>query len=144
MHSNLSQTCFPEGIVQSHACGTAPFVPDVSGPIQNSCGSYKDGFDPETGCNKYKTLSPDDLWIEENGCDEIGDCRDGKFPDSGEPWTRWMFPATGFIPQENDGMKCSSASGVESFYGGDNLLIKGLMWLVILFVALKLFCGKCR
>lgn len=144
MHSNLSQTCFPYGIPNPHSCGDAPFVPDVSGPIQNSCKSYKNGFDPETGCNKYKTLSPDDLWIEEHGCDDIGDCRDGKFPASGEPWVRWMFPATGFVPQENDGMKCSGSS-IESFVGGgDNMVLKGIMWLVILYVALKVLCGKCR
>ena len=143
MHSNLYNTPFPEGIPNPHSCGTSPFVPDVSGKIQNSCGSYKAGFNPETGCNKYKPLKPDDLWIAEHGCDNIGDCRDGKFPDSGEPYTRWMFPATGFIPEENNGLKCGST--VESFgSGSSNCLLKGLMWLVILYVALKMFCGKCR
>lgn len=146
MHSNLAHTCFPEGIPNPHSCGTAPFVPDVSGPVQNSCGSYKDGFDPETGCNKYKTLSPDDLWIAEHGCDDIGDCRDGVFPDPGEPWPKQMFPATGFIPTAQNGMLCSRTA--ENFTSGDeevtgNLIFRGLLWLVLLWVGLRLLCGKC-
>lgn len=83
---NYGNTCGPDAFEDPHRCGTAPFVPNVSGPIQNSCGSYCDGFDKKTGCNKYKTNYPDDYYIadyikQHGSCDglyqecrECGDC----------------------------------------------------------------------
>ncbi len=83
--NRLNYSSLDDGFIDSHRCGTAPFVPDVSGPIQNSCGSYCSGFDKKTGCNKYRPNYPDDYYIlnyvDKHGtCDGLQDCKNGVPP----------------------------------------------------------------
>ena len=68
-----------------HRCGNAPFVPNVSGKEQNSCGSYCGGFDDTTGCNKYLPNYPDDYYIlqyyaKHGTCNGLQDCKNGNPP----------------------------------------------------------------
>lgn len=122
-----------------HRCGSAPFVPNVDGPRQHSCGSYADHFD-ENGCNRYMPNYPDDLYLEEHGCEGLADCKDGIPPegDIGKEGTRFgdyegkthsRWPATGYEPPSAVGQGCK-----EGFIGGGlsnrNILIAALVILV--------------
>ena len=115
-----------------HRCGSAPFVPNVDGPRQHSCGSYADHFD-ENGCNRYMPNYPDDLYLEEHGCEGLADCKDGIPPEGdigkegtrfgdyeGRTQTRW--PATGYEPPSAVGPACK-----EGFIGGFSLSNRNLM-----------------
>ena len=84
---NYGKTCDggEDAFEDPHRCGTAPFAPNVDGPIQNSCGSYCSGFDKTTGCNKYRPNYPDDYYIlnymkTHKTCDGLQDCKNGVPP----------------------------------------------------------------
>jgi hypothetical protein len=110
----------------SHRCGSAPFVPDVSGQRQHSCGSYKAAFNQD-GCNAYTPNYPDDLYIAKHGCAGMADCYDGKPPigdivkeGSCKPGAakrpeapKW--PAGGYLVPSKIGPAC-----VENFASGPN------------------------
>lgn len=76
----LNYTSLDVAFMDSHRCGTSPFVPSVDGPEQHSCGSYCAGFDKKTGCNKFRPNYPDDDYIinyvkEHGNCDGLEDCK---------------------------------------------------------------------
>jgi len=138
----LEESQFPDHH-QNHRCGDAPFVPNVDGPRQHSCGSYKDGFGPN-GCNKYRPNYPDDLYLKTHGCKGLADCKNG-IPPTGDiikegsphftterPVTRW-WPADGYAVPDKVGPACK-----EGFLGGlvkndtiANLLWAGVFWIIV-------------
>ncbi len=138
--TSLDFSEFPD-LHDPHRCGTAPFVPNVNGPRQNSCGSYELGF-KKNGCNKYMPNYPDDLYIENNGCEGLADCYNGKLPKTNMikegqmlpkkvslcPW-----PADGYLVPDKIGPACR-----ESFVGTSGrfsllhvILIVAFIWLII-------------
>ena len=86
MDTNLASTVaqWPNNI-DPHRCGDAPFVPNVDGPEQNSCGSYKASFGPN-GCSRYRPNYPDDRYLEQHGCEGLQDCYNGQTPDKPKKW----------------------------------------------------------
>lgn len=97
--------------IDPHRCGTAPFVPDVWGPEQNSCGSYKAGFN-EKGCNKFLPNYPDDQYIAKHGAKGLSDCYNGVAPDgdckgAGPRQLPPIWPTTGFLPDRPIGPACA-------------------------------------
>jgi len=134
-----------------HRCGTAPFVPNVNGPIQNSCGSYGYYFN-KNGCNRYMPNYPDDLYIAQHGCNCLADCKNGVPPtgDIGREGTRFVqpgycpelvpgnWPAEGYVPESNVGPGTACALE-EGFHGGRLYrrrakIINMLFWLIVLVV----------
>lgn len=148
-----------------HRCGTAPFVPDVSGERQHSCGSYAAHFD-ENGCNKYRPNYPDDLYLEKHGCEGLGDCFDGvppgqprKYPDK-QIWSAEGMHLPELAGNGCDSGECSgppsavpsvpsvpSYQSVETFGGSSgclNNMFTGLLWILLLYVLFQCIKGRRR
>jgi hypothetical protein len=143
--SSLSMTQWPNDI-NAHACGSAPFVPDVSGPIQNSCGSYRDSFGA-SGCSKYLPLYPDDRYLEQHGCEGLEDCHDG-IPPGSPNWSlkpnpqRWPIGGFTTTANQSDCADCGSVEGFSVFANDnqcDKALWTGLVWLIVLYFILRVF-----
>lgn len=129
-----------------HRCGDAPFVPVVDGtPRQHSCGSYAAGFN-EAGCNKYRPNYPDDMWLEQNGCAGLADCKDG-VPPQGDIVKEGTFvtdpagridsarwPADGFMPALRKSADCSAnASNIEGFASlASPRMTRTLLWVALI------------
>lgn len=138
--TSLDFSEWPSEFVDPHSCGSAPFVPDVSGPIQNSCKSYKGAFD-ENGCNAYRPNYPDDLYIEKHGCGGVDeDCKNGVPQQRGtttqlHPPVKSKWPAEGyFVP--NVVLPSCKEGFSEKLFGGQFsllhvLLIVLLVWLFV-------------
>lgn len=118
-----------------HRCGDAPFVPQVMADgTQNSCGSYCDGFNKE-GCNKYRPNYPDDEYLQQfirhgGDCNEFNDCKNNKSLCNGKECDTGL----NFRIQNNTLEHFGFSSEVDMF----NLLL----WLIIIFIGLKMiYCG---
>lgn len=119
----INYSCIDNAFEDPHRCGTAPFVPRVDGPIQNSCGSYCSGFDENTGCNKYRPNYPDDYYIlnyykKHGTCVGLEDCKNGIPPN--------MLHNDSITPIPN-------ANLVENFGLGDvyGMMPSGGLWTII-------------
>ena len=128
---------------QSHKCGSAPFVPEITPDgQQNSCGSYRHHFN-EKGCNKYTPNYPDDLYIMHHGCKGLGDCQCGSPP---------TYPVKNLhhiqaLPAEpSGGCGCGipePAKLQEGFLGGGKGGMRNaLFWIVVVLLLMKFLRRK--